>query len=113
MIADLRDQLESAIEKRPSSGLQFALGEIELELQVQISRKDNVQGRGKFSFNVLTWFGTEAEIQVGAEREKARTHIFKIRLKPFVEDESGKRSTGIVHSEKVGKGDQPPGMPGA
>ena len=112
MIADLRDQLEAAVKRAPSSGLQFILGEVELELQVQISQAESSQGTTKFNFNVLPWFGTEAEAQLTAERQKTRTHIFKIRLKPRIKAGDVISDPLVSRMDEI-QGDDPPFVPGA
>ena len=87
MIVDLRAQLERAAQKRPEAGLQFELGEIELELKVQIAQSQNK----KFSFNVigLQWDKSKKDTE-------SNIHTFKLKLKPYHVDQDGNRTTGLV-----------------
>lgn len=91
LITDLRAQLEKAIAKKPDNGLQFELGNIELELQVAVQRNKSADMGSKFNFKVLPWFGTEAEAKLHAGSQVGTTHTFKLTLKPIGADGEDQR----------------------
>jgi Trypsin-co-occurring domain 2 len=73
MIETLRQELTAAIKAGADKDLHFELGEIELELQVAVSRRTGLQGGIKIS--VLSF---------GADRgkEHASTHTLRLKLQP-------------------------------
>ena len=87
-IGQLRREIVTAMQAARNEPLQFQLGPVELELQVQLAAKAGVKGEAKW---VVVSFGADA----GAER--TRTHKVKLTLKPayegrdvFVRDEMKK-----------------------
>ncbi len=75
-IGQLRCEISASIEAARNEPLQFQLGPVELELQVQLSAKAGVKGEAKW---VVVSFGADA----GAER--TRTHKVKLTLTPAFE----------------------------
>ena len=73
VIADLRKELEQAIDQAAEQKLRFEPGVIEVELSVQIEAK----GEAGVKFWVVT---------VGASAGQSRTHTIKIPLKPVSAD---------------------------
>jgi hypothetical protein len=72
-IGQLRREIGASMEAARNEPLQFQLGAIDLELQVQLSAKAGVKGEAKW---VVLSIGADA----GAER--TRTHTVKLTLKP-------------------------------
>jgi hypothetical protein len=72
-IGQLRREIGASIESARGEALQFQLGPVELELQVQLVAKGGLKGEAKW---VVVSFGAEA----GAER--TRTHKVKLTLTP-------------------------------
>jgi hypothetical protein len=77
MIQSLRQELAVSIANSAGVGLRFKIEAIELELQVQVSRDRNVEGR--LAFGV---------IQAGGKRGVSQqdTHTFRLKLKPEATD---------------------------
>lgn len=78
-IGQLRREVGAAMELARDEPLQFLLGPVELELQVQLAAKGGVKGEAKW---VVVSFGADA----GAER--TRTHKVKLTLTPKREGRS-------------------------
>lgn len=112
MIAELRTELGGALLSPTQTGLRFEPTEIELELHVQVTRKSSAEGSGKFSFKVLDFVSLEAGGGGSLARETARSHTFKLKLRPEVLDASGKSRKAWVNDEKTGEGGGDPVMPG-
>jgi len=72
-IGQLRREIGASMQAARNEPLQFQLGAVELELQVQLAAKAGVKGEAKW---VVVSFGADA----GAER--TRTHKVKLTLKP-------------------------------
>ena len=72
-IRQLRHEIAAAMESARGEPLQFTLGHLELELQVQLVAKAGIKGETKW---VVVSLGAEA----GAER--TRTHTVKLTLVP-------------------------------
>lgn len=79
-IAELRREVTKAIDDARGEALQFRLGPIELELQVELSREGG--GSGK----IQAWV-----VELGAEGKLARadTHTVKLTLEPVLIDPEG------------------------
>jgi len=75
-IGQLRREIGASMESARNEPLQFRLGAVELELQVQLAAKAGVKGEAKW---VVVSFGADA----GAER--TRTHKVKLTLNPTFE----------------------------
>lgn len=75
-IGQLRREISTAMQSAQGEPLQFQLGPVELELQVQLSGKAGIKGEAKW---VVVSIGAEA----GAER--TRTHKVKLTLTPKFE----------------------------
>ena len=73
VIADLRRELEQAIEQAAEQKLRFETGVIEVELSVQIE----ATGKAGFKFWV---------VDIGAAGGQSRTHTIRIPLKPVTAD---------------------------
>jgi hypothetical protein len=73
VIADLRKELERAIEQGAEKKLRFEAGVIEVELSVQVEAK--AEGGVKF------WV-----VNLGASADASQTHKLKIPLKPVSAD---------------------------
>jgi hypothetical protein len=73
VIADLRRELEQAIEQAAEQKLRFEAGVIEVELSVQIEATGNA--------GIKFWV-----VGVGAAAGQSRTHTIKIPLKPVTAD---------------------------
>ncbi len=86
-LADAIDQLRSEISRAVASArgepLQFILGPVELELQVELSMKGGAKAEAKW---VVVSFGADA----GAERR--RSHKVKLTLTPQLD---GKRDVAV------------------
>jgi len=72
-IGDLRREIGAAMCSAQDEPLQFLLGPVELELQVQLAAKAGIKGEAKW---VVVSLGADA----GAERK--RTHMVKLKLTP-------------------------------
>ena len=77
-IAQLRREITTAMQAAKDEPLQFKLGPVELELQVQVSTKGGVKGEAKW---VVVSFGAEASA------ERAQTHKVKLTLTPGLPDQ--------------------------
>lgn len=75
-IGQLRCEIAASMQSARDEPLQFLLGPVELELQVQLAAKGGVKGEAKW---VVVSFGAEA----GAER--TNTHKVKLTLTPKFE----------------------------
>lgn len=75
-ISQLRREIATAVESARDEPLQFQLGPVELELQVQLAYKGAVKGEAKW---IVVSFGADA----GAE--STRTHKVKLVLTPKLE----------------------------
>ncbi|HEX4954674.1 MAG TPA: trypco2 family protein [Thermoanaerobaculia bacterium] len=73
MVQQLREELAEAVRQGKGQEIQFELGDIELELQVVVSR----EGTGKLGFSVL---GFEAGI--GDKEDESRVQKLKLVLRP-------------------------------
>jgi|tagenome__1003787_1003787.scaffolds.fasta_scaffold20979247_3 hypothetical protein len=73
MIETLRDELEAARDSGRDRGLQFSVGDIELELQIAVTRRRSAEGGLRIS--VLSLGGT-------AGTDRAATHRLKLMLRP-------------------------------
>ena len=107
MIADLRRELEGALIPPTQKGLRFELKDIDLELQVQVTRKTSGEASGKFSFKVLDFVSVEAGGGGSHSRESGHSHTFRLKLKPEVVGEDGKARSLLVNDEIEGKGIEP------
>lgn len=88
-ISQLRHEIDTAMQAGRDEKVQFQLGPVELELQVQLSAKAGVKGEAKW---VVVSFGADA----GGER--TRTHKIKLTLKPMVEG-----SSDVAVSDEIAK----------
>jgi len=75
-IGQLRREIGSAMQSARDEPLQFMLGPVELELQVQLATKGGVKGEAKW---VVVSFGADASA------ERTQTHKVKLTLTPKVE----------------------------
>jgi hypothetical protein len=87
-IAALRADLESAISDGHGKDLQFGLGEIELTLQLVVTK----HGGGKIGWSVL---GAEAGV------ENARAHTVKLTLKPLRRAADGTYTADFTIADQV------------
>ncbi len=76
MIQALRQELQACIEEGKGHPLRFELGEIDLELQVQVSKKK----AGGLDFSI---------IKAGIDRSDITTHIFRLKLNPILDGDDG------------------------
>jgi len=72
-IGQLRREIGASMEAARNEPLQFQLGAVELELQVQLAAKAGVKGEAKW---VVVSFGADAGV------ERTHTHKVKLTLKP-------------------------------
>lgn len=75
LIRDLRHELAEAVRSAPPDGLRFALGSIEVEVEVAVENRTD--GRGGIRFWVL-------ELGGDASRTSASTQRIKLSLHPQV-----------------------------
>ncbi|MFP3466057.1 trypco2 family protein [Leifsonia sp. SIMBA_070] len=75
-IEQLRADLQSALEQGASAPLHFALGPIELTLELVASR----QAGGKIGWSILG---------VDGSRSGSTTHSVKLTLQPMLQDQTG------------------------
>ena len=84
-IRQLREEIASAVQSAKGEELQFGLGPIELELQVELT----VSGGAKADFKwVIVSLGAEAKGQ------NLQRHRVKLTLSPMIEGEPVKVSRG-------------------
>ena len=76
-IQNLRGELLVAMQAAPGEALQFRLGPIEMELEVEVTRE--VAGKGG-----LKWWLVEASVEV--KRASSATHKIKLVLEPIGAD---------------------------
>lgn len=69
MVQELRRELQSGVQKGEGQDIRFRLGEVTIEVQVEVSREGG--GGGKLSFWVA---------EVGADGQAAKTETQKITL---------------------------------
>lgn len=74
-IRGLRDELAAAIEEGSGKEIRFRPGPIDLELELEVERKDDREG--KIEFKV---FGTGASIGGKGGQTNTRTQSLKMRL---------------------------------
>ena len=107
MIKDLRRELERSLLPPAHTGLRFELKDIDLELQVQVTRKTSGGGDAKFSFRVLDFVSVEAGGKIDRSSESARSHTFRLKLKPELVGPDGKVDPAHV-SDAQRTGGPPP-----
>lgn len=73
MIESLRQELKVAMAKSHGDSVRFAVSEVELELELQVTRDRDVKGGVKF------WI---ASASAGGKSSKVDTHRFKLKLTP-------------------------------
>jgi hypothetical protein len=88
-IGQLRREIGAAMQAGRDEKLQFQLGPVELELQVQLCATAGVKGEAKW---VVVSFGADAG------RVRTRTHKVKLTLKPMLE---GRRDVPV--SDEIAK----------
>ena len=76
-IQDLRKELQAAMQAGEGEALRFQVGNIELELNVVVTRE--AQASGKLEFKILGW---GAEAGGGAKLADQRSHKVKLVLTP-------------------------------
>lgn len=76
-IENLRQELSEATKRGEGQALRFNIGDIELELAVELTREGG--GKGKVSFNVL---GSGVEVGGKGGLSHSNAHRVKITLKP-------------------------------
>jgi hypothetical protein len=95
-IQALRQELIAAVDEGQDQQVRFALGDIELEFQVEIAR----EGRAKAG--IAFWV-----LSLGAEgsRSTGRTHTVRLSLTPVAASETGAKGPLIVGSPQAGRPD--------
>jgi hypothetical protein len=77
MVQSLRTELQKSMEQAKGESLQFSLGQIELELNVEVSRE--LGGKGKIQFWVFS-------VGASASKTSGSTHTFRLTLLPVSRD---------------------------
>ena len=72
-IGQLRREIGAAMANAINEPLQFVVGSVDLELQVQVTTKGGVKGEAKW---IVVSVGAEAGV------ERSRTHTVKLTLTP-------------------------------
>lgn len=93
-VDQLRSELSNAVLKKPETGIQFDIDNIEVELQLVFEVSGNIEVSGGWS--VLGW-SLGAKSEAGASR--TGVHTVKLSLSPKVVDASGERSDMSINAE--------------
>ena len=97
-VATLRKEIEEAIQFGQDEDLQFELGEINLELQVEFERSAEVTGSAGIKVFVAELFNIEGK----AAASRRKTHTVSIPLKPIIRDKQA-NETGAVRVSRGGR----------
>ncbi len=94
LIRHLREELQQTMREGADEELRFRLQDIELDLQVAVSREmgGKVGAKGKVRFWV---FDADAEAEASGKWSTSRLQKVKLRLAPVAKDEDG-NETGHV-----------------
>ena len=107
-IGQLRAQLNQAIEKGEKETLRFEVVDLELELQVVVTKE--AKASGKAEAGVKFWLLGAGKAEIGGElsRETAEFQKIRLKLRPTVPGpEEGERQSALIADQ-----DDEPLIPG-